>query len=208
MVILKSRNGQSQQILPTDSWAKFAAIDLLVGILKSRHSQSQQILPTDSCANFAAIDLNLTRNNQSQQVSPSDSSAGICCDWLVRVFCHETLNRSIGRREGCGKGRGRGRLWRTGGRVGWVGWGMGRGVSCEGWGWGGAGRREPGGRKEGARPVSIISKSLVAQTIEIGAFVVKVRDFPIISIIQTIEILEIGLISIISKIGDPNNLEN
>ena len=39
VVMFKPGNSQSQQILPTDSWANFAAIDLFVVIFKSANSQ-------------------------------------------------------------------------------------------------------------------------------------------------------------------------
>ena len=57
VVISKSGTSQSHQILLTESWAKFAAIDLFAVIVKSGNSQSQQIFPTDCWAKFAAIDL-------------------------------------------------------------------------------------------------------------------------------------------------------
>ena len=43
----------------------------------------------------------------------------------------------------------------------------------------------------------------IIEIIEIGASVVKVRDFPIISIIERVEIVQIGLISVISNTWRP-----
>ena len=54
---LNQETAKSQQLSPTDSCAKFAAIDLLVVLFKPANSQSQQISPTDSLAKFTAIDL-------------------------------------------------------------------------------------------------------------------------------------------------------
>ena len=75
-IFSKPGNSQSQQILPTDSWAKFVSIDLFVVKFKSGNSQSQQILPTDSWARFAAIDLIVvickSGNSQSQQILATD----------------------------------------------------------------------------------------------------------------------------------------
>ena len=97
----KKQIGRCQQhdketnLCSTDSWAKLAAIDLLVIKSKSGSSQSQQILPTHCWSKFAAIDLfvNQETANRSNfcQHSVSQNLLRSTCSWLS--LNPETANR-------------------------------------------------------------------------------------------------------------------